>query len=49
MLGVVFIEGIGLGRDQLFQDMGMLFNASEIAFTFAVGENVPLSVELDIV
>ena len=45
---VMFIQGIRLERDQLFQDMGMLFNASEIALTFAVCSDVLLSVELDI-
>ena len=45
---VMFIQGIGLERDQLFHGIGMLITASAIDLTFAVGSDVLLSVELGI-
>ena len=45
---VMFIQGIGLERVQLFHGMGILFTASAIALTFKVRSDVLLSVELGI-
>ena len=46
--GVMYLEGIGLERDQLLQAMGMLFAASTIALAFALSANALLPVELGI-
>ncbi|MGF1628913.1 MAG: sulfite exporter TauE/SafE family protein [Kiloniellaceae bacterium] len=44
--GVLFLQAIGLPRDQLIQAMGMLFFASTLALGIALGGNDFLSVEL---
>ena len=45
---MMYIQGIGLERDQLFQGSGILLTASTIALAFAVGSNILLAVELGI-
>jgi uncharacterized protein len=44
--GVMFLQAIGLPRDQLVQAMGMLFLVSTLALGLALGGNDFLSVEL---
>lgn len=44
--GVLYLQGIGLARDQLIQAMGMLFLVSTIALGLALGGNSLLSAEL---
>ena len=44
--GVLFLQAIGLPRDQLIQAMGMLFLASTLALGIALGGNDFLNVEL---
>lgn len=44
--GVLYLQGIGLPRDQLIQAMGMLFLTSTIALGLALGGNNLLSGEL---
>jgi hypothetical protein len=44
--GVMFLQAIGLPRDQLVQAMGMLFLASTLALGIALGGNDFLTVEL---
>ena len=48
MPGVMYLQGIGLERDQLLRGMGMLFAASTIALAFALSANALLPVELGI-
>jgi uncharacterized membrane protein YfcA len=44
--GVLYLQGIGLARDQLIQAMGMLFLVSTIALGLALGSNDLLNAEL---
>lgn len=44
--GVMFLQAIGLDRDQLVQAMGMLFALSTLALAFALGGHGLWSVEL---
>ncbi len=44
--GVMFLQAIGLSRDELIQAMGMLFTASTLALGFALQRNNLLSQEL---
>jgi uncharacterized membrane protein YfcA len=44
--GVLFLQAIGLSRDQLIQAMGMLFTASTLALAAALQGNGLLSIEL---
>ena len=44
--GVLFLQAIGLAREQLIQAMGMLFTASTLALAFALRSNNLLSMEL---
>ncbi|MGD1876666.1 MAG: sulfite exporter TauE/SafE family protein [Kiloniellaceae bacterium] len=44
--GVLFLQGIGLPRDQLIQAMGMLFLVSTVALGMALGGNAMLDREL---
>ncbi len=44
--GVLFLQGIGLPRDQLIQAMGMLFLTSTVFLGLALGGNSLLSAEL---
>jgi uncharacterized membrane protein YfcA len=44
--GVLFLQAIGLSRDQLIQAMGMLFTASTLALAAALQGNDLLSIEL---
>lgn len=44
--GVLFLQAIGLSRDQLIQAMGMLFTASTVALAVALQGNNLLSLEL---
>lgn len=44
--GVMYLQGIGLGRDMLIQAMGMLFTASTVALAFALADNRMLSADL---
>lgn len=44
--GVLFLQAIGLPRDQLIQAMGMLFTVSTLALGLSLGGNSLLSVEL---
>lgn len=44
--GVMFLQAIGLPRDQLIQAMGMLFSVSTLALGVALGGTGFLSVEL---
>ena len=44
--GVMFLQAIGLSRDQLIQAMGMLFTASTLALGMALRQNNLLTVEL---
>jgi uncharacterized membrane protein YfcA len=44
--GVMFLQAIGLPRDQLVQAMGMLFLVSTLALGIALGGNDFLTVEL---
>ncbi|MFC3614610.1 sulfite exporter TauE/SafE family protein [Lutimaribacter marinistellae] len=46
--GVMFLQGIGLSRDQLVQAMGLLFTVSTVALAVALGANALLSTELGI-
>ena len=47
--GVMYLQAIGLPRDQLIQAMGMLFTVSTLALAIALGGNDLLSTELSIV
>ena len=47
--GVMYLQAIGLPRDQLIQAMGMLFTVSTFALAVALGDNNLLSIELGIV
>ena len=47
--GVMYLQAIGLPRDQLIQAMGMLFTVSTLALAVALGGNNLLSMELGIV
>jgi uncharacterized membrane protein YfcA len=47
--GVMFLQSIGLGRDQLVQAMGMLFTLSTVALAAALGRNHFVTVELGLV
>lgn len=44
--GVLYLQAIGLSRDQLIQAMGMLFTASTLALAAALQGNNLLSIEL---
>jgi uncharacterized membrane protein YfcA len=44
--GVLFLQAIGLSRDQLIQAMGMLFTASTVALAVALQGNHLLTLEL---
>ncbi|MEO3427979.1 sulfite exporter TauE/SafE family protein [Pelagibius sp. CAU 1746] len=44
--GVLYLQGIGLPRDQLIQAMGMLFLTSTLALGLALGGNDLLNAEL---
>ncbi len=44
--GVLYLQALGLPRDQLIQAMGMLFTASTLALAIALGGNHLLTVEL---
>jgi uncharacterized membrane protein YfcA len=44
--GVMFLQAIGLSRDQLIQAMGMLFTASTVALAVALQGNHLLTLEL---
>lgn len=44
--GVMYLQSIGLPRDQLIQAMGLLFAASTVALGLALGQNQLLSGEL---
>ncbi len=44
--GVLYLQAIGLSRDQLIQAMGMLFTASTLALAAALQGNSLLSIEL---
>lgn len=47
--GVMYLQGIGLSRNELVQAMGMLFTASTVALALALGTNAILSLELSAV
>lgn len=47
--GVMFLQGIGLTRDELVQAMGMLFTVSTIALAVGLAGNDMLSVQLGVV
>lgn len=44
--GVVFLQGLGLGRDGLIQGMGMLFTVSTVGLAFALNERAIMTTEL---
>lgn len=47
--GVMFLQAIGLPRDDLVKAMGMLFTTSTVALAVALGTNALLSIELCLV
>ena len=47
--GVMYLQALGLKRDQLIQAMGLLFTVSTLALAVALGGNGLLSVELGVV
>ena len=47
--GVMYLQAIGLPRDQLVQAMGMLFTVSTLALGIALGGNDLLSLDLALV
>jgi len=46
VLGVMFLQAIGLPREMLNQAMGMLFTLSKVALAFALESNIFLTIEL---
>lgn len=47
--GILYLQALGLSKDQLIQSMGMLFTASTLALAIALGGHDLLSVQLGIV
>src|SRR3546814_8210607 len=47
--GIMFLQAVGLPRDQLIQAMGMLFLVSTLALALALGGNDFLSLELGLI
>jgi uncharacterized protein len=47
--GVMFLQGIGLPRDQLVQAMGILFTISTVALAVSLGSNDFLTAEMGVV
>lgn len=47
--GVLYLQAIGLPRDQLIQAMGMLFTVSTLALAVALGDSGLLSAELGLI
>ena len=44
--GVMYLQAIGLSRDQLVQAMGMLFTLSTVSLAFALNKNNFITAEL---